>query len=255
MLLMPDEKQVESFNPILRPALDEKLLDQPQQAITCLQREALRMAQLVEGMVSPVMEFYQDFDLERMKAIRSQDLLVNRALDDIKHYAASIPADLMDSEQSEKAREITEYAIALEAAGDIVCKQLLVLAQEKAEQGVRLSKDGVDELEQMHKQILSNLSLAMNLVVSGDLEQARLMLEEKTEMVRHERSSRKKHLKRLSNGSAVSFDSSNIHLETLRALNQFNSRIASLAYPILNRGGQLLETRLIENLNVNNGEG
>jgi len=88
----------------------------------------------------------------------------------------------------------------------------------------------------------------MNLLVSGDVEHARLMLEEKTEMVRHERDSRKKHLKRLSNGSAVSFDSSNIHLETLRALNQFNSRVASLAYPILYRGGQLLETRLIENL-------
>ena len=106
----------------------------------------------------------------------------------------------------------------------------------------------------MHEQLLSNLTLAMNLVVSGDMENARLMLEEKTEMVRQERSSRKKHLKRLSNGSAVSFDSSNIHLETLRALNQFNSRVTTLAYPILYRGGQLLETRLIENLDSADGQ-
>jgi len=248
LLLLPDEKEAESFNPVLRPALDDALLDQPQLAITSLQRETLRMAQIVEGMVFPVMELYHEFDLDRMKAIRAQDELVNRALDDIKRYAASIPATLMDNNQTEKARELTEYAIALESAGDIVGKQLLVLAQEKAEQGVRLSRDGSEELERMHRQILSNLSLAMNLLVSGDVEHARLMLEEKTEMVRHERNSRKKHLKRLSNGSAVSFDSSNIHLETLRALNQFNSRIASLAYPILYRGGQLLETRLIENL-------
>ena len=190
MLLLPDEKEAESFNPVLRPALDDALLDQPQLAITCLQRETLRMAQIVEGMVLPVMELYHEFDPDRMKAIRAQDQLVNRALDDIKRYAASIPSALMDSNQTDSARELTEYAIALESAGDIVGKQLLVLAQEKAEQGVRLSKDGSEELGRMHGQILSNLSLAMNLLVSGDVEHARLMLEEKTEMVRHERDSR-----------------------------------------------------------------
>ena len=248
ILLYPDEAEIESFNPVLRPALDDTVLDRPHLAITCLQREVLRMAQVVEGMVYPVMELFDEFDLNRMKAIRAQDSIVNRSLDDVKRYAASIPAELMDKEQHVKARDLTEYAIALESAGDIVGKQLLVLAQEKSEQGVRLSRDGSEELKKMHEQLLSNLTLAMNLVVSGDLENARLMLEEKTEMVRQERSSRKKHLKRLSSGSAVSFDSSNIHLETLRALNQFNSRITTLAYPILYRGGQLLETRLIENL-------
>lgn len=250
MLLMPDEKEIESFNPLLRSALDDTLLHQPQLAITCLQREVLRMVQIVEGMASPVMELYNEFELNRMKAIRAQDTLVNGALDDIRRYAASIAAESIDRDQAIQTRDLTEYAIALEAAGDIVCKQLLVLAQEKAEQGVQLSRDGTVELEKMHGQLLTNLSLAMNLLVSGDMEHARLMLEEKTEMVNQERSSRKKHLKRLSNGSAVSFDSSNIHLETLRALNQLNSRVASLAYPILYRGGQLLETRLIENLDV-----
>ena len=249
-LLYPDQQEEETFNPVLRAALDDSVLDKPMLAITCLQREVLRMAQVVEGMVSPVMELYREFDVNRMNAIRGQDAIVNSALDDIKRYAASIPAELMDSNQTDKTRDLTEYAIALESAGDIVCKQLLVLAQEKSEQGVRLSRDGSQELEEMHQQILSNLTLAMNLLVSGDMEHARLMLEEKTEMVRQERSSRKKHLKRLSSGSAVSFDSSNIHLETLRSLNQFNSRITTLAYPILYRGGQLLETRLIENLDI-----
>lgn len=255
LLALPDEAEIESFNPVLRPALDDTVLDKPLLAITCIQREVLRMAQLVEGMIAPVMELYHEFDLNRMKAIRAQDAIVNRALDEIKRYAASIPTESMDKEQSEKVRDLTEYAIALETAGDIVGKQLLVLAQEKSEQGVRLSRDGINELTGMHEQLLSNLNLAMNLLVSGDMESARLLLEEKAEMVRQERSSRKKHLKRLSNGSAVSFDSSNIHLETLRSLNQFNGRVTTLAYPILYRGGQLLETRLIENLDGAEGGG
>ena len=46
----------------------------------------------------------------------------------------------------------------------------------------------------------------------------------------------------------MSFDSSDIHLETLRAFRDANSEIAAVAYPILYRNGQLLETRLITQL-------
>ncbi|MFY0312924.1 Na/Pi cotransporter family protein, partial [Leisingera sp. D0M16] len=57
-----------------------------------------------------------------------------------------------------------------------------------------------------------------------------------------------RHLRRLQNGARDSFDTSDIHLETLRALREFNSHIAAVAYPVLYRNGQLLETRLIEEM-------
>ncbi|MBY6069584.1 Na/Pi cotransporter family protein, partial [Leisingera aquaemixtae] len=63
-----------------------------------------------------------------------------------------------------------------------------------------------------------------------------------------ERDSRKRHLRRLQDGGRESFDTSDIHLETLRALREFNSHIAAVAYPVLYRNGQLLETRLIEEM-------
>ena len=100
----------------------------------------------------------------------------------------------------------------------------------------------------MHERLLANMTLAFNVLVSDDVESARLLLEEKNEMTRLERSSRKKHLKRLSEGAKISFDSSDIHLETLRALREFNSHIAAVSYPILYRNGQLLETRLINSM-------
>ncbi|MBX2886052.1 MAG: Na/Pi cotransporter family protein [Granulosicoccus sp.] len=252
-VLLPDQTVEHAENPILRPALDERALDNSVLALASLRREVLRMAQLVENMFTPVMELFVDFNPQRMKGIREQDKYVNHALDEIKRYVASIPDGMMTDDEQDQARELTEYAIALETAGDIVCKRLLPRAQEKSDDGVKLSEDGNAELVAMHERILSNTRLAMNLLVSNDTESARLLLEEKSEMVRLERSSRKKHLKRLSNGSAVSFDSSNIHLESARALNEFNSRIATLAYPILHRGGQLLETRLIENLDNADG--
>jgi len=88
----------------------------------------------------------------------------------------------------------------------------------------------------------------LNVLLTEDIECARLLMEEKSAMANKERKSRKKHLKRLREGFEDSFESSDIHLETLRALKDLNSQIAAVAYPILYKGGQLLDTRLVENL-------
>jgi len=248
----PTAPQVE--NPLQRSVLDDAVLDRPAQALASLRREVMRMAQVVEGMMTPTMELYKNFDKTRMEAIRQQDEIVNTALDDIRRYVAAIPNDRMRKAERKEARELTEYAIAIESAGDIVVKGLLTLACEKDEQGVKFSTAGYAELVSIHERIIANMALAANVLLSSDLEFARLLLEEKTEMTRAERASRKKHLKRLSEGSEISFDSSDIHLETLRSLKDFNSLIAAVAYPILYRGGQLLETRIIENMEHEDAE-
>ena len=47
---------------------------------------------------------------------------------------------------------------------------------------------------------------------------------------------------------AINAGTSDIHLESLRAMREFNGHISAIAYPILYKTGQLLETRLINEL-------
>lgn len=245
--MMPEStSEPEAVPHINRSVLDDATLATPQLALANLRREVLRMAQVVESMAMPVMDIYDDYDKARANGIAIQDDVVNLALDDIRRFVAALPTKEMQKPDQKQARELTEYAIALETAGDTVVKRLLPLARTKCDQSIRFSKAGRDELVAMHERVIANMGLAFNVLISDDLESARLLLEEKAEMARIERSSRKKHLKRLGKGEEISFDSSDIHLETLRALREFNSLIATVAYPILYRGGQLLETRLIE---------
>ena len=42
-----------------------------------------------------------------------------------------------------------------------------------------------------------------------------------------------------------SIETSNLHLETVRALKTINSLFASVAYPILKESGDLLDSRLL----------
>lgn len=55
-----------------------------------------------------------------------------------------------------------------------------------------------------------------------------------------------RHFERLGRGTAQSIDSSALHLDILRDLKRINSHIMSVAYPILERAGELAETRLLE---------
>ena len=252
-LLLPQHKATETGYKLeaVHSALDQSKIGMPNSAVANLKRELLRMSDQLDRMFRPIMDIYDTGDASRIKMVIELDRNVNTSLSDVRAFIAVIPQKDLTKKQRKQLHDLMDYAIALKSAGDIVARRLLPLAQEKNQSNLRFSKEGRSELVYLHEKALANMSLASNVLISSDLESARLLVAEKGDVTRYERLSRRSHLKRLSNGKALSFESSDIHLETLRALQDFNSQIASIAYPILYQKGQLLETRLIQNLQDN----
>ncbi|CUH86952.1 Na/Pi-cotransporter II-related protein [Phaeobacter sp. CECT 5382] len=247
--MMPEPATVEpglSGRPV--SALESGVYGPPAQVLANLKRELLHMCDLVEIMFRPLAELYQTGDQDRIKALKALDPEVNSCLSGIRSYVADIPAANFTPTELKQAREMVEYAIRLETAGDVAARRLAVLAGDLHKKNLRFSSEGWGEILRMHEAIMANLRLASNVLISNDLESARLLNLEKTELKRMERDSRKRHLKRLQRNERHSFDSSDIHLETLRALREFNSHVAAVSYPVLYQNGQLLETRLIEDM-------
>ena len=232
-----------------RSVLDLDALDDPALAIASIKRELQRMLLIVEEMMLPVMGLLEDFDKDRMNRIIEKDLIINEALDGTRRYVADLSA--VNDRQNGKAsnrkelRNLLEFAIAIEAAGDVVSKTLSQLAVSRDRDGIRFSEEGLAELRGMHDRVVANIALAGNVLVSGDVGIARRLLEEKGELTHRQRKSRKSHLKRLAKGRVESLESSDLHLETGLAFKEFNSHVASIAYPILAREGQLLDSRLV----------
>ena len=232
-----------------RSVLDLDALDDPTLAIASIRRELQRMLLIVEEMMLPVMGLLEDFDKDRMNRIIEKDLIINEALDGTRRYVADLSA--VNDRQNGKAsnrkelRNLLEFAIAIEAAGDVVSKTLSQLAANRNRDGIRFSEEGLSELRGMHDRVVANIALAGNVLVSGDVGIARRLIEEKGEFTHRQRKSRKSHLKRLAKGRVESLESSDLHLETGLAFKEFNSHVASVAYPILAREGQLLESRLV----------
>ena len=232
-----------------RSVLNQNSLDNMDMAIASIRREIQRMLLLTEEMMLPVMDMFKEYDSARMDKIIKKDLIVNEALNGTRRYVSELSGlnsskNNNDSHRNELSN-LLEFAIAIEAAGDVVSKTLSKLAASKDREGVRFSSEGLAELLGMHDKVIANISLAGNVLVSSDVGIARQLLEEKNEFTLRQRKSRKSHLKRLAKGRVEALESSDLHLETGLAFKEFNSHIASIAYPILSREGQLLDSRLV----------
>ena len=248
--LLPDAPRPAQHSVSIVPGshLAANTLASPSLAMTSLKQELLRMSSLVEAMFKPSIEIYLSDDRALCTSIREMDAQVNGCLAGIRRFVADIPHRSYTKPEAKSARDMVEYAIRLESAGDVISKRMTKLAQRLNSKNWTFSDEGRAELVRMHEGILANFKLAANVLISDDPESARLLSLEKTDIKRSERDSRKRHLKRLQNGQTTSFETSDIHLETLRALREVNSHISAIAYPILYETGQLLETRLIKEL-------
>ena len=232
--------------PDFRSVLPDTVPETGSEALANLRREVLRMTDIVSDMFDPVMELYARADTERTHSIQARDEAVNAALDGVRKYMAELSSEMLNRSERRELRALVDYAIALEAAGDIIVKRLLILAEEMHDAGQSFSTEGREELEHLHRKVARNLKTAANVLISGDLDGARRLLQEKADMARLERKSRKRHLKRLSQGKINSMSTSDKHLETAYLMKELHSWVISVAHPILAREGQLLESRLVE---------
>ncbi len=224
--------------------LDRSLTGSPAMALGNAMREVLRMGTIVDRMLRPIMDMFDAATREQTEAIGRLGKDVNRAHTQVKLFIADVNRRALDEDEAKRGIELTDFAINLDHAAELVTRTLLPLVEKTSAKGLRFSKEGWHELNEIHARLLHNLQLAMNVLVSSDVESARQLVREKENMRRLERQSHERHLKRLQNGFTESIETTDIHLEALRGMKEINSLLATAAYPILSESGELRESRL-----------
>lgn len=202
------------------------------------------MADMINIMLSPVMRLYEKKDKATIEKILELEQQVNKMHSYIKLFVADIDEKNLSASEKSRKLALINFAVNLESVGDVITKNLLELAESKNRDCLTFSKQGWEELIELHKQVITNMHLSFNTLISGNLAFARRLIEEKDRIRHQEQQSYEQHYQRLHSGSAASVETSNIHLESIRALRQINSLFAAVAYPILSQSGDLLDSRL-----------
>jgi phosphate:Na+ symporter len=228
------------------PALMPSAYRNADAALASATRELLRMSEMVEVMLQPVMAIFQSGDKAAIRRIKTLETEVDQVNREIKLFLTRLDWKDMDEHQTQRVSDLTNFAISLEQAGDVIAKQLLRLAEQKLERRLTFSPQGWEELTDLHSRVLANMQLAFNVLVSGDIESARQLIAEKDEIGVLERRSMDQHFGRLRTGNSTSIQSSDLHLETIHALRRINSLMTGIAYSILSGNGELLSSRLVQ---------
>lgn len=240
--LVPDRPAPEEER---RPRhLDPAALDTPAEALACAAREALRMGDHVERMVARVIEVFETDDARLARAVEAEDDVLDSLHEAIKIYLTSVTRQDLDPAEAARHYEILSFTTNLEHIGDIVDKNLMELAAKKIRHRLRFSEEGFAEIRRFHAMVSDNLKLAVRVFIARDPALARALLERKIAARDAERLATERHLERLAAGLATSIETSSLHLDIIRDLKRINAHLTAVAYPILERRGELAPSRL-----------
>lgn len=224
--------------------LDMEALARPVAALAGAGREVMAVGDLIEGMLVRALDALKGNDLSMLADISMLEGRVDRIQHEIKLYVSRVGKDDMTEDDHRRARHIVDYAINLEHIGDIIEKGLHPEIAKKISRGLRFSEDGQGELVRLFAITLDNMRMAQAVFATGDAELARRLVEVKEEVRRLEKQSAECHLQRLREGRLDSMQTSSLHLDMLRDLKRINAHVASVAHPILDDSGLLIESRI-----------
>jgi phosphate:Na+ symporter len=227
--LVPDDQQGDS--PFRTRYVDERSLDQPSLALGQATREALRMADVVQGMLRDVPVVFASSHHELLEDVERRDDQVDFL--EIKLFLARLGRDAMGPDLNRKEIGLISVIGNLENIGDIIDKNLMELGRKKLYQARRFSDAGWAEIQEFHSLVSKNLERTIAAFASNDRALAQEVLDQRTLMRQRERDLRESHLGRLRAGLAESIETSEIHLDILTNLKRISSHVSAIAISIL----------------------
>lgn len=223
--------------------LDSTAIDTPVVALSCATRESLRMGEYVETMIQGVMASLKEYNAEETAELVKIDSLVNASYEETKLYLTKVARQEVDETESHRIVEILSFTTSMEHIGDI-SENLLRLAATRSKDQLMFSDKDMAEICELHKKVVENLKLAMTAFMTGDIQVARQLVNEKRLVNALERQSVENHIERLRKGHRESGENSAFYLDMVRDLRRIHSHLAAVAYPILDKAGELRKTRL-----------
>ena len=224
--------------------LNEAARETPAIALAGAAREALRMADVLEAMMRGALDALEHGDRNRVSAAKGLDNVLDGLNSAVKRYLISLDPDTLDAADDRRLAEILAFVTNLEHAGDIVEKGLMASVAKRLKRGLAFSVEGQAEIRAMLERLIDNVHAGVAVFMTENPRAARRLLGEKEVFRDLETRATDAHFARIRAGRVESVETSALHLDVLRDLKRINAHVAAAAYPVLERLGELLPSRL-----------
>lgn len=240
---LPERREKEELGQPLY--LDPGALGTPVVALGSAAREALRLVDLLKNMLEKFRDVFLKGDRREFSRIERSARAADKLHQAIRHYLSALDRDLMNEAERMKLQDILFFSDSLEQAAGFAGKDLLALAVERIQKNLVLPVEAHDQLSSVIDRILSNLQKASSLFITPDLETARSLVLEKEDFRGLEAEVSAAHFERMRMNPSDRDQAGALHAKVVSHLKRINGQVvASAAYPILEREGELLPSRL-----------
>ena len=224
--------------------LDAAAMDTPPIAVAAAAREALRMTDTLEVMLTGAADTLDSTDRRRIAEVRRLDDVLDRLNGAIKAYLTALDPETLSEADHRRLTEIFVFTTNLESAGDVIDRDLMGLAAKRLKRGLMMSPEERVEAMRLLQRLTGTARAAAAVFMQQDPRAARLLVAEKEAFRALETEATAAHFAQMRQGGA-GVAASSLHLELLRDLKRVNSHlVAAAAYPVLEGTGALLPTRL-----------
>jgi phosphate:Na+ symporter len=240
-------RRVDPADPSRPLYLDVAARETPIVALGGAAREAMRLADVLETMLHGARDALHKGDRKMIAETKRMDDVLDHLNTAIKTYLTSLDPESLSDADHRRLGEILNFAMNMEQAGDVIDGNLLPHCAKRLKRGLVFSKEGEAELLGMMDRLVTNLRTAASLFMTDDRRAARLLVDEKVAFRDLEAAATQSHFDRLRTGRRDTAETSALHLDLLRDMKRVNGHIvAAAAYPVLERSGELLPSRVTD---------
>jgi phosphate:Na+ symporter len=239
-------QRVDPADPSRPIYLDTAAKETPIVALGAAAREALRVADALGEMLSGARAALASADRRKIVETRRHDDILDRLNIAIKTYLTSLDPDELNEQDHRRLNAILGFTMSLEQAGDVIDRNLLPHAAKRLKRGLVFTKEEQAEIIGLIERLASNLRTAATLFMTEDARIARTLADEKIVFREAEAQATTAHFDLMRSARLDAVQASALHLDLLRDMKLINSHIvAGAAYPVLEREGEMLPSRII----------
>ena len=242
MIKDKEEDKAADQKPFSVKYLQEQLVEENVDiALEMAKKEILVAADLVKDMFGKIDLVFKNKDMELVDEIRKIDSKVGILNKAIILFLAKISGKELGQEETKRSINYLYIEKELESIGDLIEKNLLVMAKKMIDLDLFFSEQGSNELAELHGKVMDNI----NKMVIAFTEENVALATEITEVYSDidERKYQLFHIGRLYDGLKVSIDTSFLHLDIINYYARINGHVVYIAERIV----WLLTKKLIFN--------
>ncbi|RTZ44469.1 Na/Pi cotransporter family protein [Candidimonas sp. SYP-B2681] len=228
--------------------LDELAHEVPGIALGNAAREALRLADMLQGLLGMARAAFLRDNRHRLAQARYLNSAIDRLDRLITTYLATLDQDAMNKEDHRRRDEILAFSANIAHAASMTTSGLLGHAAALYKKGWSFTNQQREELTEVLDRLIRNQRQTAALFVSEDIKSARYLAFEKDHFRELESSAADQHLRDIKSGRLDQAEVGSFYLDILRDVKTINSyMVEASAYPILAKNNELLPNRLRDN--------